>query len=62
VTNAAARFVGISLDTSRLDAARRDALRRDWEAEFGLPVIDPVRDGAMRIVDVLLREFPCASN
>ena len=62
VTNPAARFVGISLDTSRLDAARAAAVCGALQAEHGLPVIDPVRDGTARIVDALLREFPCASG
>jgi uncharacterized NAD-dependent epimerase/dehydratase family protein len=62
VTNPAARFVGISLDTSRLDAARREQVCRALQDEHRLPVIDPLRDGGMRLVDALLDGFPCASG
>ena len=57
VTNGAARFVGISLNTSMLDPNRRSQLMSDLESQFGLPVIDPIRDGAARIADLLQRDF-----
>jgi uncharacterized NAD-dependent epimerase/dehydratase family protein len=53
LTNAAARCVGISVNTSAMDAgAARDYLRRT-EDELGLPVVDPVRSGVGAIVDRL---------
>jgi uncharacterized NAD-dependent epimerase/dehydratase family protein len=54
LTNPAARFVGISINTASLDdAAATDILRRT-EAEFGLPTVDPVRTGVAAIVDQLI--------
>jgi uncharacterized NAD-dependent epimerase/dehydratase family protein len=53
LTNAAARCVGVSVNTSAMDAgAARDYLRRT-EDELGLPVVDPVRSGVGGIVDRL---------
>ena len=53
LTNAAARCVGISVNTSAMDAGEaRDYLRRT-EDELGLPVVDPVRAGVGAIVDRL---------
>lgn len=62
VTNGAARFVGISLNTSRLDDDHRKAVVADLEQQFGLPVIDPIREGAARIAAVLTRDFPRGST
>jgi uncharacterized NAD-dependent epimerase/dehydratase family protein len=57
VTNRAARFAGISLNTSTLaeESARR--LMGDLESKFALPVIDSIRDGAARIAALLERDF-----
>jgi uncharacterized NAD-dependent epimerase/dehydratase family protein len=57
VTNPAARFVGLSLDTSGLDEDRRMRIMHDLEGEFGMPVIDPMQGGAGRIAAGMLREF-----
>lgn len=53
-TNPAATFVGIALNTSKL--GERDALQalQRYEAEHGLPCVDPVRFGVESIVDRLL--------
>jgi uncharacterized NAD-dependent epimerase/dehydratase family protein len=58
VTNPGVRFIGISLDTSKLDEDRRAQLRSDLEAQFQLPVIDPMRGGAARLAAVIARDFP----
>jgi uncharacterized NAD-dependent epimerase/dehydratase family protein len=58
VTNRAARFVGVSLNTSRVAADRRAAVIGAAAAELGLPVIDPMQGGAGVLADALLREFP----
>ena len=53
LTNAAARCVGISVNTSAMDSgAASDYLRRT-EDELGLPVVDPVRSGVGAIIDRL---------
>ena len=57
LTNRDARFVGISLNTSQLDAATRLRVRHDCEREHGLPVIDPIRDGAGALAARIASEF-----
>jgi uncharacterized NAD-dependent epimerase/dehydratase family protein len=53
LTNAAARCVGVSVNTAALDAgAARDYLRQT-EDQLGLPCVDPVRTGVGAIVDRL---------
>lgn len=54
--NPAARFVGISINSSRVDAGERDRLFALYREETGLPVVDPIIDGAGSIVDYLERE------
>lgn len=56
--NEAARFVGVSVNTSEIDPSKREALLQEIERETGLPAIDPIIDGAGKIVDRLLSEFP----
>ncbi|WP_409420655.1 N-acetyltransferase DgcN [Pseudaeromonas sp. ZJS20] len=53
LTNPAARFVGISVNTAKLPEAEALALLADIEAKFGLPTVDPVRQGVDRIIDAL---------
>jgi uncharacterized NAD-dependent epimerase/dehydratase family protein len=61
VTNGEARFVGISLNTSRLSAeARRETLAAVGR-EFGLPVVDPMIEGAAAIAHSLAAQFPSGS-
>lgn len=51
LTNAEARFIGISINTSHMSAGDADSYLRSLEEEFGLPAVDPFKDGAARIVD-----------
>jgi uncharacterized NAD-dependent epimerase/dehydratase family protein len=53
LTNAAARCVGLSINTAGLDAgAARDYLRQT-EDRLSLPCVDPVRTGVGPLVDNL---------
>lgn len=54
--NPKAGFVGLSVNTSMLSDRDRRELLSDLERQTGLPAIDPIRDGAARIVDVLVSE------
>ncbi|ATA21599.1 putative NAD-dependent epimerase/dehydratase family protein [Gibbsiella quercinecans] len=53
LTNPKARFVGISVNTAALSEQDALQLARDLEKKFGLPVVDPFRQGVGRIVDQL---------
>jgi len=53
LTNKEAKFVAISVNTSHLSEAEADTFLKETEAKFGLPCVDPVRNGVARIVDVL---------
>jgi uncharacterized NAD-dependent epimerase/dehydratase family protein len=54
LTNPAARFAGVSLNTSKMsEAAAREAMRATKE-ELRLPCFDPMRGGANRIAHLLL--------
>lgn len=55
LTNPAAKFIAIAVNTSKLDDAAAVKFMQKTEAEFGLPTVDPVRDGVSRIVDALPR-------
>lgn len=59
LTNRGSRCIGISLNTSKLDEEARERVIRELRERFGLPVFDPIRDGAAEIVDVLERYFGC---
>ena len=56
--NPAARFVGMSVNTSALPADQREAYLRECEEQTGLPAVDPILDGAGKIIDALEKEFP----
>ncbi|MFM2481043.1 N-acetyltransferase DgcN [Celerinatantimonas sp. YJH-8] len=56
LTNPAAKFVGISVNTSKLSEKDAFALMEKLEAEYGLPTIDPFRQGVARIVDNMLKD------
>ncbi|MEH0833090.1 N-acetyltransferase DgcN [Pectobacterium cacticida] len=56
LTNPEARFVGISLNTSALSDADALALMADLEHRYGLPVVDPFRQGVGAIVDNLVAQ------
>ena len=54
LTNPQARFVGVSVNTFKLDdAAAQDVLAR-LSDETGLPAVDPVRTGVEPLVDALV--------
>ena len=57
LTNPAARFVGIALNTAALDDAQAAGLCAELEARFGLPCQDPVRMGCEAIIDRLQADF-----
>lgn len=53
LTNPKARFVGISVNTAALSEKEALQLMADLEKKFGLPVVDPFRQGVGRLVDQL---------
>jgi len=53
LTNPEVRFVGVSVDTSRLSADEAVRFLADTEDRLGLPAVDPVRNGVGRVVDAL---------
>ena len=53
LTNPQVRFVGVSMDTSRLSEDQRKTTLAEAEAELGVPCVDPVATGIGRIVDGL---------
>lgn len=54
LTNAAARCVGVALDTSRLDASARAAALAAAERETGVPAADPLIHGTGAFIDALM--------
>ena len=55
LTNPAARFAGVSLNTSSVDEAAAGRAVADVAARTGLPCCDPIRHGVAPIVDVILK-------
>ena len=55
--NPDARFVGVSVNSSTLRPNARRSVLSQYEAETGLPTIDPIIDGTARIVDRIVDEF-----
>lgn len=53
LTNPDVRFVGISIDTSRLDADAALTFLEETGKQLGLPAVDPVRTGVGAIVEAL---------
>jgi hypothetical protein len=53
LTNPQARFVGISLNTSRLSQAEAFVMMHDTEESLGMPCVDPSRTGVAPIVAAL---------
>jgi uncharacterized NAD-dependent epimerase/dehydratase family protein len=53
LTNPAARFIGISVNTSRLPEAERSGYLRDLGDTHGLPSVDPLVDGTDSLVEYL---------
>jgi uncharacterized NAD-dependent epimerase/dehydratase family protein len=58
VTNPQARFVGLSLNTSTLEPQARARVKAELGAQFDLPVIDPILDGAGAIAAAVVARFP----
>lgn len=56
--NPNARFVGVSVNASRVPAEEREALFQRFATQTGLPVADPIADGVKAIVDRIETEFP----
>jgi uncharacterized NAD-dependent epimerase/dehydratase family protein len=54
LTNPAARFVAVSLNTSKMDDDARNQTITSIEQELQLPCFDPMRGGINRIADLLL--------
>ena len=55
LTNAAARFIAVSLNTSKMNDDARKQTMAAIEQELQLPCFDPMRGGANRIADLLLK-------
>ena len=53
LTNPDAEFVGIAVNTSKLDSESAKIYLKETEDQFGLIAVDPVRHGVSRIVDTL---------
>jgi uncharacterized NAD-dependent epimerase/dehydratase family protein len=53
LTNPDSRCVAIAMNTAGLDASAADSLMHQTADAFGLPCVDPVRDGVAAIVDRL---------
>lgn len=54
LTNPAAKFVGISVNTAKMDESDAYQYMQQLASETGLPVVDPFRQGISAIVDNLL--------
>jgi uncharacterized NAD-dependent epimerase/dehydratase family protein len=54
LTSPDVKCIGISINTKALTEAEARAYIKKIEAEMGLPVVDPVRNGVARLVDALL--------
>ncbi|WP_417513713.1 N-acetyltransferase DgcN [Minwuia sp.] len=53
LTNPDARCIGVAVNTSALDEAAARKCLEDIEKQTGLPTVDPVRTGVVRLVDAL---------
>ena len=58
LTNADARFVGIAVNTSELSDGDSRAVLEQYEDEFELPCVDPVRAGVASVVDRIVELWP----
>lgn len=54
LTNPAAKFVGISINTAELPKGQAEALLAETERLFHLPTVDPFRTGVGRIVEQII--------
>ncbi len=55
--NPEARFVGVSINSSQVADDERGPMFARFADETGLPVVDPIKDGAGAIVDRLVADF-----
>jgi uncharacterized NAD-dependent epimerase/dehydratase family protein len=53
LTNPACRTIGVAVNTSHLQESEAEALLCEIETQTSLPSVDPVRQGAARLVDAL---------
>src|SRR3546814_5739598 len=53
LTNPAARFVGIAVNTSQIDKGKAASYLKGLEDDFGLPAVDPFAGGVAPIVERL---------
>lgn len=57
LTNPRIQCVGLSVNTSRLSAEEVATYKQDLARQFGLPVFDPIKDGAGVLADALIERF-----
>lgn len=57
-TNPDITCVGISVNTSALAGGEAAAVLARLSQQFGVPAVDPMRDGVAAVVDALLARFP----
>ena len=60
LTHADAQFVGIAVNTSELSARDSQAILEEYENEFQLPCVDPVRTGVASVVDHIAALWPAS--
>lgn len=53
LTNPNARFVGVCVNTSKLDEEAAELYLKETEMKLGLVTVDPMRQGVSRIVDMV---------
>lgn len=53
LTNPKAKFIGISINTARMNRTEAETYLTEVEQQFGLPTVDPVRTGVNRLIDNL---------
>ena len=53
LTNPAARFIGVAVNTSPLPEAERDSYLQQISTQLGLPAVDPMITGVSALVDNL---------
>ena len=56
LTNEAVQCVGVSINASNMEPGAAAALKLAWQAELGLPCVDPMADGVAGIVDRLVEQ------
>ncbi len=54
LTNPAAKFIGVAINTANLERRKAEAYLDEVEQLLGLPTVDPVRTGVGRLVDNLV--------